>query len=182
MRNTPPIINKYKLAWRSLLAMSSLTYIFSASAFADERQYKIEAAYLYSFFNYITWPGYNSPQELQRPVICTYGNDPLIPYLDYVSNKMEEERVLRVRAVAKGTSTEDCHILFIRHQISYNIQSTLQNKTLVVFKPDDPLDRGGMIELTQDNERIAIKIDRDEVQRNGFQISSRLIELSQRSK
>lgn len=150
------------------------------AASASERQYKVEAAYLYSFFNYITWPGYNSPQELLNPVICIYGKDPIVKYLKYVANKVAGERSLTVRPITKSSEIGGCNIFFMRHRISYSMLSSLPADTLTVFKPDDPLDRGGMIELSQDAERINIKINQAALDRNGFTASSRLLELAMR--
>lgn len=146
-------------------------------ATAQERQYKVEAAFLYSFFNYITWPGYDTPQALKKPVICVYGDDPILPYLKYVSNKVAAERSLTLRTVSHSTA-DGCNLLFMRHRLPElgNIDAT----TLTVFKPDDPLDRGGLIELTQEAQRISFKIDQSGLERQGFLVSSRLLELAKR--
>ena len=152
---------------------------FSFPALAEERQYKVEAAFLYSFFNYITWPRYSTPQELQEPVICVNVDDPIIPYLDYIRAKVGGERTLTVRTIADEEIPKGCNIFFMRHRISSRILASLPSTTLMVLKPDDPLDQGGMIELSQDGERIAIKINQPQLEQNGFRISSRLLELAQ---
>lgn len=158
-----------------------LTFAMPATA-ANERQYKVEAAFIYSFFNYITWPGYNSPQELLDPVICVYGGDPVVKYLKYVAGKVSAERSLTIRTITKSSEIGGCKIFFMRHRISYSMLSSLPADTLTVFKPDDPLDRGGMIELSQDVERINIKINQAALERNGFTASSRLLELAMRAR
>ena len=167
-----------KIRWRTMLAASVMLCGSFSYALAEERQYKVEAAFLYSFFNYITWPGYISTQEMQKPLICVYGDDPILPYLYYVSDKMAEERTLSVRRISDKDSAAGCHILFIRHRLSFSMTS-LANDTLVVFKPDDPLDRGGMVELAEDGERISVKINQSLLEQQHFQISSRLLELAQ---
>ncbi len=164
---------------RLWLAAFILATFISKAALADERQYKIETAYLYSFFNYITWPGFNSPQDLKNPTICISGEDPIIPYLGYISNKVARERTLTIRPLTDGSSANGCHIFFIRHRISAQMVDSLRRDTLIVFKSDDPLDRGGMIELSEDGERIAIKINQVQLEERGFQVSSRLLELAQ---
>ncbi len=48
---------------RALLAALALCLLAPALTRADEtedRQYKVEAVFLYNFFNYITWPGHSS--------------------------------------------------------------------------------------------------------------------------
>lgn len=166
-----------------LLRLSALFTAISAlsfSAAADDRQYKVESAYLYSFFNYITWPGYGSPQKMTNPLICLSGRDPVVPYLEYIRDKMKEERQLTIRIVNEDDTISGCHIFFIRHRLSSRLLSMLPNDTLVVFKPDDPLDRGGMVELSEDGERIAIRINQQQLEEKNFQVSSRLLDLAQK--
>lgn len=179
MRRTILIAAKYKDAYRFTLVAGVIAAIFSNTALADERQYKIESAYIYSFFNYIIWPGYDSPQKLREPTICVSGNDPILPYLNYLREKMQKERALTIRTLANDTAPSDCHMLFVRHRISSHMLDTLADNTLVVLKPDDPLDRGGMIELSEDGDRIAIKVDQSQLEKHGFQVSSRLLGLAQ---
>lgn len=162
---------------RRIFGIVAALCVLTTPALAQERQYKVEAAFLYSFFNYITWPGYDTPQALKDPVICIYGDDPLVPYLKYVSNKVSAERNLTLRTVSRN-STDGCHLLFMRHRLP-DI-SGVDSKTLTVFMPDDPLDRGGLIELTQEEQRIAVKIDQSNMERRGFLISSRLLQLAKR--
>ncbi len=182
MRRMLLIAAKYKDACLHALAVSVFLCAFSPHALADERQYKIEAAYLYSFFNYIVWPGYDSPQKLHASVICVYDSDPIVPYLDYIRSKMENERTLTIRAVPDEGSFSGCHILFVRHRIPPRLEGALTKDTLLVFKPDDPLDRGGMIELSEDDDRIVIRINQLQLEQHGFHVSSRLLDLAQRVK
>lgn len=171
---------RLKKSCQTILAVLVTLLIFSNPSLAEERQYKLEAAFLYSFFNYITWPGLLSPQDLQKPIVCVYGDDPIIPYLSYISNKMAEERTLIVKTVKYAEAIAGCNIYFIRHRLSQDMEQSIPNDTLVVFKPDDPLDSAGMIELAQDGERISIKIDQPRLEKDGFQISSRLLDLARK--
>ena len=161
------------------LAMAMLVCVPGLPAHAEEREYKVEAAFLYSFFNYITWPGYNSPQALQNPVICVYGQDPILGYLNYVRSKMSAERHLTVRTIGDNDTVSDCNLIFMRHRITGYLLSSLPNNILTVLKPDDPLDSGGMIELAAGDEHISIKINHSVLEHNGFQVSSRLLDLAQ---
>jgi hypothetical protein len=180
MRSLSTGIVKCKQACRLTLATSVILCLFSFPSHADERQYKIEAAFLYSFFNYITWPDYASPQELREPIICVYGIDPILPYLNYIRGKMAGERTLSVRVT--DSDMTGCHILFVRHRLASSLQDALAGNTLLVFKLDDPLDRGGMIELSEDGDRMAMRINQSRLERSGFQVSSRLLDLARRVK
>jgi len=182
MHQKTNMMDRLKTACLNVLAAGVIMFSFSYPAAAADRQYKIESAYLYSFFNYITWPGYDSPQKLKDPVICIAGNDPILPYLDYIRNKMAGERTLTIRAAGDDGAFAGCHILFVRHRIPSRLLSGVPNDTLIVLKPDDPLDRGGMIELTEDGERISININQPLIEGRGFLVSSRLLDLAREVK
>ncbi|MBI1301753.1 MAG: DUF4154 domain-containing protein [Alphaproteobacteria bacterium] len=160
------------------ISAAALLCLMPAQAYASDRQYKVEAAFLYSFFNYITWPGYSSPHALRNPVICVYGNDPILPYLEYVSEKMLNERNISVRTVSGIEAINGCHVFFVRHLTYYPISALLSKNIISVHKVSDPLDRGGLIDLSQDGERIVIRINQSLLEKHGFQVSSRLLQLA----
>lgn len=167
-----------KRSWSYRILAACMLCFMAFPVAAKERQYKIEAAFLYNFFNYITWPGYESSQELQNPVICIYGNDPIKDYLEYIQQRMSDERLLEIRNIYSGDSLKDCHLFFMRHRISLAQFTGVSDSTLTVFILDDPLDRGGMIELSEDEGHIAIHINQSLLKQRGYQISSRLLDLA----
>ena len=164
------------------MAIGALSYLWPLRIVAEEpRYYKIEAAFLYNFFNYITWPGYTSPEALTQPVICIESNDPVGPYLAYVQHKMLGQRGLQVRKVMDNGSLAGCHLLFVRHAVSETgVRDALKNNTLIVAEPEDPLDRGAPLDLVKEEERLTLDIDQSRLTAGGFQISSRLLDLAER--
>ncbi len=145
----------------------------------DARQYKIEAAFLYNFFNYITWPGFASPKDLKEPVVCLYGNDPVQPYLEYVRRKVEQERTLTIRKIENEDGLDGCNLLFTRLALPERVREAAHNaRVLIVSNQDVYGGQEGMIDLKNDGERIAIKIDHSLLDADGFQVSSRLLNLA----
>jgi hypothetical protein len=162
-----------------ICALGLLLYLPPAQA-EEARYYKIEAAFLYNFFNYITWPGYASPEALMQPTICLDGNDPVEPYLAYIQQKMISQHRLHVHTLHEGDSFEGCNMLFLRGTMSEDrLRDALKNHTLIVTGPDDPVDRGGMIQLTKEDERLVMDIDQSLLIQGGFKVSSRLLDLAE---
>ncbi len=146
----------------------------------DARQYKIEAAYLYNFFNYITWPGMASPKELKSPTICVYRPDPIEFYLKYLQQKKAAEKQIEIRIITENKSLKGCNLIFSRYQLSRKeMREAHDNHVLTVSNLFDPLDRGGRIELLQQEDRIAITINQTQLEKEGFQLSSRLLNIAQ---
>lgn len=182
---TISILTRSRMRAAVTMALIALTCMASTASAATERQYKLEAAFLYNFFNYINWPGYSAPQGLTEPVVCVEGNDPVIRYLEYVQQKLTD-RQLHIRNTEDTRSAEGCHILFIRsaagREMAQRARSALESHTVVVATAMDLLDYGGTITITPSGERMAVEINQTLLQRHGFQVSSRLLELARRVK
>lgn len=169
--------------WLSAVVLSCCLWSHGAAAQDEERHLKVEAAYLYNFFNYITWPGFSSPRALEDPVICIAYNDPVESYLDYVKEKMAGERTLTVRRMQEGENIDGCNLLFMRSGLTPRMAAeSLRQNVLLVSEPEDSLERGGMIELLPQEERLIIIINQTLLSKHGFQVSSRLLDLAHRIK
>lgn len=163
---------------RSHIFLTMLVILLAPTAHAaDERQFKLEAAFLYNFFNYITWPGYRSPDALKDVTICIESGDPVVPYLSYVQQKMAAQRRLNVHNWTTGDSTDGCHVLFSRSG-----SVTAANGTLTVSARASYINHGGMIGMVQDEGRIGLRINNSLLNEHGFQASSRLLSLAQEVK
>ncbi len=161
------------------LALALLCQPPAASAQETDRYHKVEAAFLYNFFNYITWPDYNSPQDMRTANICIFDDDPIKPYLQYVQQKMTSERTLNIQSVNDAAAISKCNLLFTRHRLADDVLKEIPGSTLIVTEPLDSLDRGqGMIELDRDGQGILMHIDQPQLAENGFQVSSRLLALA----
>jgi len=153
---------------------------------ADEREYKIEAVFLYNFFNYITWPGYHTPEDMKQATICIPGGDPIRPYLEYIQHKRAQERKLDIRQINDGIPLTECRIFFIR-EINDSAIAKLHSLTesdgiLLVSTEPAFVDKGGMIGLVPEGERMAFEIDNSQLAHAHFQVSSRLLDLATRVK
>jgi hypothetical protein len=144
----------------------------------DGRQYKVEAAFLYNFFSYITWPGYDSPEALRKPIICVDKEDPVEPYLRYIQQHAKStDRPLTIRRISNGEVPTSCNLLFTRQPL-YD-KRIIPQDTLVVLDSDEDLEREGMIELTQQDGHIVMVIHNERMNNKGFKVSSRLLDLAE---
>lgn len=160
------------------MLMMLMTVLSFGEARAAERQYKIEAAFLYNFFNYITWPGV-SAKELKQPVICVMADDPIVPYLQYVQRKMREERALSIRQTTPEQGVQGCHLLYQRANGQTPIwEHAHESHTLIVTIGDEP--QGvGMINLFQQKDHLAMHINHTHMAEMGYEVSSRLLALAE---
>lgn len=147
---------------------------------ADERDYKVEAVFLYNFFNYITWPGYHTPEDLKEATICIADEDPVRPYLEYIQHKRGNEHRLTIRNAKSSAS--GCQILFVHDPKSVNLSDAAQNGVLLVSTAPNFINNGGMIELSPEEGRMAIEINNSQLTQADFHVSSRLLDLARKVK
>ena len=153
--------------------------VHNAQATTDSmaHQYKLEAAFIYNFFNYITWPGYHAPDELASATVCVAAGDPVEPYLAYVQQKMTEQRQLVVRRLSADGNAEGCQLFFARH----NLPPQLKASSAVLTVTADA-SSAGMIAMHEVDGRMALTINNTALSEQGFQASSRLLSLAQEVK
>lgn len=163
---------------RAALLLALMTAVPLMAHAADERQYKLEAAFIYNFFNYVTWPGYDSPSDLKDVTICVSSRDPILPYLDYVKERMSSERTISIREWQDGRSLDGCHIWFTRNGRA----QADDRKTLTVSNNAQFLSHGGMIAISESGGRMGVRINNNVMNKNGFQASSRLLSIAQEVK
>jgi hypothetical protein len=145
---------------------------------SDARRYKIEATFLFHFFNYITWPGYHSPEGLKSGTICIFNNDAVTPYLNYIQRKKSQERQLQVRQLHDHDSVAGCNLLFVRDWSALNT-ANIPRDTLIVSDTAGRTNDSSMIELTREEEHMAMSINHSLMEEHGFQVSSRLLSLAE---
>jgi len=182
--------NTAGVRWIHKAAALGLTCVLfcatTGAAQADEHTYKVEAAFLYNFLNYITWPGYQVPEDMKKATICIADHDPIYPYLEYIHNKKQQERDLNIRQIGTDASLAGCQIFFIRDvgnkELSRLRFTAAQSGVLLVSTGPDFVSEGGMIGLLPEGERMAIEIDNSQLKQADFQVSSRLLDLARKVK
>lgn len=169
-----------KLARRMGTALTIAVWVSlqAASAHALARQYKIEAAFLYHFFNYITWPGEEETEQPHESVICVFPDDPIIPYLAYVQQKSKDSNPIAVREVREG-QVDGCHLLYVQEQVEKAVKDKAWNEGILLVSSEQEPEPDMMINLLRKDERIAIHIHHQAMRDAGFKISSRLLALAE---
>ncbi len=161
----------------SLLLLAAPAHASAAATTDKAHQYKLEAAFLYNFLNYITWPGYDAPDELPSPTICVLQGDPIEPYLTYVQQKMAEQRPLTVRHLAPEANADGCSLFFSRRGYTPPTKTTIPILTVSADASN-----ASMISMRAEEDGVALRINNTMLSEQGFQASSRLLSLAQEVK
>ncbi len=149
---------------------------------ADARKDKIEAAFLYNFLKYISWPASSFSDPDTAVHICIYNNPSLVDALGYVKRQKSTERTLVITALPISVRPEGCHIAFISAQGPFPVYFVEISAPLtgILLVSDIPgfIYRGGMIGIVEEGGYLALEINNTVLMQAGLRASSRLLSIA----
>lgn len=145
-------------------------------------QRRIEAAYLFKFGAYITWPAQAFPAPDSPLVIGVVGDDEMADELaTLVANRDVNGHGLMVRRVRAGQSIVGIHLLFIAPGTAQGdslIAAARDVPTVAVTEGADGLERGADITFVLVNDRVRFDVSLDAAQHDGVKFSSQLLSVA----
>lgn len=165
------------------LIASLLMVVASGVVPAQEEDDKLlKAAFIFNFATFTTWPIGTLPEVDDVMNLCLVGSDNLDEPLRRLTGKTVHGRRLLVRKVADGEPLEHCAVLYVASSQRENMQLVLDRVAskpiLSVSELPSFANRGGIIELYQEDERIRFRINLEAAERSGLTLSSRLLRLA----
>jgi len=143
-------------------------------------EYQVKAAYLFNFGQFVEWPvqAYDSPSA--PFVIGVVGEDPFGKTLDEViAGESLGGHPLVVKRFRNIEDISDCNILFIGRSESARLDETLKamkgRSVLTVTDITGAEQRGAIIVLVNDNNRIRMRINVAAAKASNLVISSKLL-------
>jgi hypothetical protein len=171
--------NHFRL-WVLLLAFSAVAIpSFSQQAGSDE--YRLKAAFLFRFPQFVEWPaaaldGRNAVE------ICVSRPNPFGRALDdLVAGETLNGRPLVVREIAGPAVLDGCQVLFVPAAASTStrlLQAAAARPLLTVGESPQFLDQGGIINLRILERRVRFEVNADAAQRAGLRLSPQLLRLA----
>lgn len=167
----------------ALLALAPLT---AAPAFADADEdlleLKVKAAFLFNFAKFVTWPAGAFAGPYSPILICVLEPDPFGQILDdTVRGKTVNDRELVVRRSARPADLKACHIVYTGERdpshIGTDFAAFQGHPALTVHEGSEALPDGA-VRFVLDNRRVRFEINTAATDREGLQLSSKLLSLS----
>jgi hypothetical protein len=146
-------------------------------------EYEVKAAFLYSFAKFIEWPPDAAPADPDVFVISILGEDPFGTILDDIlRGKMVGTRRVVVRRVPREQDVGPSHIVFISDSESQRLSGLLKRfqgaPVLTVGDADRFAERGGVVRLRMEKNRVRLDINLTAAERAHLKISSELLKLA----
>jgi hypothetical protein len=175
-------LRRWRLPAAALLSLACMAGNAAAQDDAIAQQRRIEAAYLYKFAGYLTWPdsafaGPNSPL-----VIGVEGDDAMADELAVmVENRSVNGRSVQVRHLHPGDPIRGLHILFIpagAPQGDTLLAAAVPSSTVAVTEGAEGLQRGANITFVLVDDRVRFDISVDPAHLNGVKVSALLLSVA----
>jgi hypothetical protein len=167
------------------IAAALLVNLFLSSQMAAQNakptQYEVEAAYLFNFGKFVTWPEKNYPPD--SFVICVLGEDPFGPILDKTTaGETVNGRKTIDKRLSRPQDARGCSILFISSSEEQRVNKILaaveDAPMLTVSDMPGFVEHGGMIQFVVDNGRVRFKVNLAPTDQHGLALSSELLKVA----
>lgn len=166
------------------LAFSVIGTLGSAQELPEKpSEYQVKAVYLYNFAKFVEWPADESAGREDAFTVCILGRDPFGAFLDQTlaGETLHGKRAVTKRIVSGG-DTSDCEIVFVskseRHGLRSILGSLKKKSTLTVSDIEGFSERGGMIQLMLDEDRVRFEVNLTAATRAGLTLSSELLKVA----
>ena len=144
---------------------------------------QVQAAFLFNFTKFVTWPKDAFQRADNAVVIGVLGEDPFGQVLeDTIRDKTVMGKPLTVKRFQTIQDAANSHILFLSSSEEPHLPEIMKalkhTSVLTVSDMAQFAERGGMVALTLDEQRIRLKVNLDAVDRAGLKMGSQLLKLA----
>ncbi|HET9862598.1 MAG TPA: YfiR family protein [Steroidobacteraceae bacterium] len=160
--------------------LAAVLFCSPALPAAPAGEYQVKAVYLFNFSQFVEWPDAAFASPDAPFVICVVGQDPFAGALEGVlRGEKLNGHPLEARHLVEAAEATDCNIVFIargQQALLDDALHVLQGRhVLTVTDAPRAEERGAMIVLFTDNNRIRMRINLAAARASQLVISSKLL-------
>ena len=172
---------------RLIIAILMMLLAQGSQAWAQDSEqsseYLIKAGYIYNFAKLVEWPASAFAQPDSPIVIGILGTDPFGPIIDKVlEGKKVNGHSFVIKRLKPTADVKECHILFIGSSLGVHVADTIRltrgTPVLTISEIPGFADRGGIINLTLEQNKVRFEVNVDAAKEADLNISSRLLVLA----
>jgi hypothetical protein len=152
---------------------------------ADEPtgEYKVKAAFIYNFAQFVDWPDTAFTTADAPFVVAVVGKDPFEGILEQVvAGKHVGARRVVVQHFDSADQIGACQILFVPttedDSLSRIVQKVQNSAVLTIGESEDFCSSGGFIRLFTEDNKVRFEINQEAAEQVGLRISSKLLKLA----
>jgi len=163
-----------------LCGLAGMLLAAAAQAQTEVSEYALKAAFIYNFAKFVDWP--KSADGLLH--LCVAAEETFEGEFDKLSQKVAGGLPLQVDHPKAPEMGAQCKIIFIADSEADSlprwVQFSREKGALTVSDAPGFLDRGVMIEMQMEDERVSFDVNMTAARAARLEISSRLLRLAKR--
>jgi uncharacterized protein DUF4154 len=172
---------------RLIILMLVMTLGQASNVWAQDSEasseYLIKAGYIYNFAKLVEWPSNAFAQPDSPIVIGIVGTDPFGPIIDKVlEGKKVNGHPFVIKRLKPTADVKECQILFLSSSLGFHIADTIRltrgTPVLTISEIPGFADRGGIIRLTLEQNKVRFEVNVEAAKEADLSISSRLLVLA----
>ena len=144
--------------------------------------YPVKLAFLYNFTKFVEWPAASYRDAGAPLVICVAGHDPFGPDLEQeLRTRTAGGRWVEVRPLKPTDAMSGCQVLFVpvtEKDPDRIVRALYGSNTLTVGETEGFAARGGVINLTVEENNVHFEVNELAANRAGLKISSKLLSIA----
>lgn len=167
---------------RSVLLSFSLFFMCSSGASEREAsEYELKAVFLYNLAKFTQWPqGEQKTAEFIN--LCVTDQAVFDGALAGFQSKKIGNKHFKVREVKPSDPVWSCHLLFVdqANEAQWRLKPDKLQQVLTIGESKNFLERGGLLRLYINNEKLSFIVQLGNVRLAGLEIDSRLLRLAKK--
>jgi hypothetical protein len=172
-----------RLTATTIAVLALVNAVFVVAQSSRPTQPQVEAAYLFNFGKFVTWPADRA--QTDSFAICILGKDPFGSVLDAtVAGESIGNKKIVVQRLARIQEASGCNILFISSSEDGRLNSILaaaeKMSLLTVSDTKHFAARGGTIGLITQQDKIRFEVNRTAAEHCHLTVSSELLKVAVR--
>ena len=166
-----------------LLAVGLAPVLLDAQTLPLRQEYKLKAAFIYNFLQFIEWPSGAFSSKDSPLVIGVYDQDELTALLQIlVDTELINNRRIVVRRLTDTSDFSSCQLIFVprthANAMPDIISQTDGKNVLTVGESKGFARNGGAINFYVEENKLRFEVNRSVLKRSNLQASSRLLRLA----
>lgn len=143
---------------------------------------EVKAAFLYNFARFVEWPETVLQDEAGPFTFCVVGDDAFAAVLEAaVRGKSLHGKTVAVKRFRSLGQASNCHVLYLvepENGALVELLRQVQGPVLTVSDLERFTERGGMIQLRMDEQKVRFDVNVAATERAGLKASSQLLKLA----
>lgn len=168
----------------SAVAVALVISPAGGAARLEPTEYGLKSVFLYQFCRFMEWPraAFSSPND--PLIIGVFGDDPFGSLLnEAVAGETYHGRPIRIEHYHSASEIRHCHLLFVSRsamdQMGDIVSATAGKNVVTVGETEGFLERGGMIALTADRNKVRLRVNTSTLRAANVDVSSKLLRVAE---